>query len=808
MLKQFLLTALCGTLLIPNVAVVHAEETKYESDGHVKASGITVKYRSEDEIRDYVSKNGPKYLAPNYITEPNYTNAPYAAGELSQETLDDALKAVNTIRYIAGLEPEVDLNTKYTERVQAGAVINAVINDIDHYPKQPSGMDDNLYTLGYQGNSNANLALGYDTLASAVTNGWLEDGDEGNIARIGHRRWLLNAKMKETGFGQAGNMTGMYSTDTYGSSTYTSNVWPAQNTPVEYFGKDYPWSVSTGSDETLENVSVTMTDKRGNEYKFFKGCTDGYFNVNNEGAGVNGAIIWRPNNITYAPDDQYNVSITGLSDNQTISYTVNFFQLYESESVTISPTSLKIGVGETATITASFLPITSTAFISSCSAEYYGGISFDYDVSEDKRSVIVTGKAVGTGTIIIESSNGFTYEVPVNVVDKTVAVTSVSIDQHELSLFTDETTQLTTTVLPENAVNKNISWTSSDDTVATVDQNGLITAISAGTATITAASEENPKIFDQCAVTVEVSAEPVIVRSASLTLNGYIGINFYVSVPDDQLEDTVIYISRNGKEEKTFNAWETEIETTKEGIKRQKYSYPLAAKQMRDKVVLTVTDKEGKRKKLENADGVSFANGYEYSVEKYIAAANKYYKDNTKLISLLEQMDLYGKWAQKQFNYDAGSVQPEEITEKQVSLETLSAYKGKPDGDTQSIEMTATLTLESGTDINFYFVLPKEENISSYEITIDGKEAEVIKDSDTKTGVKYKVSIKDIAAKDLDKEHILKVEKGEKKIGLTYSALSYAYTVVEMYTGKADRSNLVNLVKALYLYWQAADQYF
>ena len=85
MLKQFLMTALCGTLLIPNVTFVHAEETAYEDDGHVKASGISVTYRSEAEIREYVRQNGPQYLSPAYITEPNYTNAPYEPGELSQE---------------------------------------------------------------------------------------------------------------------------------------------------------------------------------------------------------------------------------------------------------------------------------------------------------------------------------------------------------------------------------------------------------------------------------------------------------------------------------------------------------------------------------------------------------------------------------------------------------------------------------------------------------------------------------------------------------------------------------------------------
>ena len=79
-------------------------------------------------------------------------------------------------------------------------------------------------------------------------------------------------------------------------------------------------------------------------------------------------------------------------------------------------------------------------------------------------------------------------------------------------------------------------------------------------------------------------------------------------------------------------------ETTAEGITRQKYSYPLTALQMRDKVILTVTDKNGTIKELKSAAGVSYPNGYEYSVEKYIGIAKQYYKTNTREIILSLQI--------------------------------------------------------------------------------------------------------------------------------------------------------------------------
>ena len=68
----------------------------------------------------------------------------------------------------------------------------------------------------------------------------------------------------------------------------------------------------------------------------------------------------------------------------------------------------------------------------------------------------------------------------------TVSVTGVSLDKITLELFTGDTAPLTATVEPGNATNKALTWSTSDNTVATVDENGTVTAVGAGEATITA----------------------------------------------------------------------------------------------------------------------------------------------------------------------------------------------------------------------------------------------------------------------------------------------------------------------------------
>lgn len=73
---------------------------------------------------------------------------------------------------------------------------------------------------------------------------------------------------------------------------------------------------------------------------------------------------------------------------------------------------------------------------------------------------------------------------------KAVPATGVTLDKTELSLFTGNTETLTATVQPADATNRDVTWSSSDDTVATVDKNGTVSAVGAGEATITVTTAE------------------------------------------------------------------------------------------------------------------------------------------------------------------------------------------------------------------------------------------------------------------------------------------------------------------------------
>ena len=105
-------------------------------------------------------------------------------------------------------------------------------------------------------------------------------------------------------------------------------MWPAFNTPVQYFGSGYPWSYSTGVSEDISTVKVELKNVRTDQtWNFYQGTTDGYFNVENGGYGLSGCIIFRPSSVSYSAGDVYSVKITGLAGDLTVAYYVEFFDL-------------------------------------------------------------------------------------------------------------------------------------------------------------------------------------------------------------------------------------------------------------------------------------------------------------------------------------------------------------------------------------------------------------------------------------------------------------------------------------------------
>ncbi|MBP5564948.1 MAG: CAP domain-containing protein, partial [Lachnospiraceae bacterium] len=241
------------------VMVLSLSSNVYASNGDTGSPDLQVDYHTKAEIADYI-KNHPDSDAfkVNYDVNPVIT-PPYALGKISDSSLNGTITLMNTFRYIAGIPANVTLNSEYNELAQSAALVNAANNQMSHYPVQPSGMSNEMYQKGKKGAGSSNLGWGYGSLGSALKSGWMSDANASNIDRIGHRRWVLNPSMAQTGFGYAGSYSAMYAFDSSNSEgkNYKGVAWPAQNTPVGYFPKNDPWSISLG--EEVISATVTLT---------------------------------------------------------------------------------------------------------------------------------------------------------------------------------------------------------------------------------------------------------------------------------------------------------------------------------------------------------------------------------------------------------------------------------------------------------------------------------------------------------------------------------------------------------------------
>ena len=226
-------------------------------------------------------------------------------------------------------------------------------------------------------------------------------------------------------------------------------------------------------------------------------------------------VSWSSNNEAVATvDANGNVTakragtavITATSENgKTASCTITVNK--KDTNITITEVRLNkstetLTEGDTTTLTATVLPENTT------DSKSVSWSSSNSEVAAVDANGTVTAKSAGTAVITATSTNGKSAGCTVTVSRKEIPITEISLDKSSATLTEGETTTLVATVLPENTTDsKNVSWSSSNSEVATVDANGTVTAKSAGTAVITATSA-NGKTAG-CTVTVSRKEIPI-----------------------------------------------------------------------------------------------------------------------------------------------------------------------------------------------------------------------------------------------------------------------------------------------------------
>ena len=180
--------------------------------------------------------------------------------------------------------------------------------------------------------------------------------------------------------------------------------------------------------------------------------------------------------------------------------------------VTLSSSTISMVNGNISTLTATVSP-------SNAANKNVTWTSSNTSVATVSSSGVVTAKSVGTTTITVTTEDG-SKKATCLVTVTPIKVSGVTLNSSTISIVNGNNMILTATVSPSNAANKNVSWTSSNTSVATVSSTGVVTAKSVGTATITVTTEDGSK-----KATCLVIVEPIKVSQVTLSSNAISIIN-------------------------------------------------------------------------------------------------------------------------------------------------------------------------------------------------------------------------------------------------------------------------------------------
>jgi len=194
---------------------------------------------------------------------------------------------------------------------------------------------------------------------------------------------------------------------------------------------------------------------------------------------------------------------------------------------------IKLAGSAKMTITLNSVAIQKIAVIGRCASDEKCTINIAGEtVTTNSKSTFfmkeVTPAQVFTNKIEINNTSVKEYNLFVYLIEGVagpVAVTGVSLNKTSTSIEQGGEEQLTATVTPSNADNQNVSWSSDNASVASVDQTGKVSALSPGTATITVTTEDGNKTAS-CTVTVTAPAAPIPVTAINLnksTATIYVG---------------------------------------------------------------------------------------------------------------------------------------------------------------------------------------------------------------------------------------------------------------------------------------------
>ena len=293
----------------------------------------------------------------------------------------------------------------------------------------------------------------------------------------------------------------------------------------------------------------------------------------------------------------------------------------------------------------------------------------------------------------------------------------------------------------------------------------------------------------------------------SLTLDGSIGVNFYMELDNSVIADEDAYmhfVLANG-ETQDMKVSQAD-KKNRNGKTYYVFRCSVAAKEMTDTITAQMFSCE-KQSEL-----------YKYTVKEYAdyLFANAYEDDGTTVqnqeyadaYELIEAMVNYGSYSQIYFDYHTEALANAGITNTDVSGITAETVDKLYDSSTENLPEGitlegATLELESETVLNLFF-----SNTTGKALTFTTDNDVIL--TQKKSGDYVKVTITNIAAQDLDDDTTvyISVADDDESYSVQYSPMNYCYNVLSKETTETRTDSLKDVMRAFYIYNVKADDYF
>lgn len=378
--------------------------------------------------------------------------------------------------------------------LSASLALSSCIFDNNQSPKTPTE-----FTLIAVDNKSNSYAVG-EIFDNFVTNGGLSpkvrmsDNTEKNLSKIDFTYTIKTA------------------TDTIVTATkpfenvgnYTVTVSRENLTPVDYTIRVNPKEQSVTL-TSINAISYSNEVYKGEPYVFDGKVIANYSNDSQKDVTSKASI----STISTDTIGEKNLSISYTEGSKTCDLTLQINVIEKQptdvkvESITFNKTEIELKVEDHFIVETTILPENATnkklTWESSC---------------EDIATVVdgnITGKSVGNARITAKAQDGSNKSayIEVEVIPSFIPVTDVFLSKSIMTIVVENSFTLYAGVEPDNASNKELTWESSNSAVATVSSIGVVTGLSAGTATITATAKDGSGCNDSCVVTVVAQAVPV-----------------------------------------------------------------------------------------------------------------------------------------------------------------------------------------------------------------------------------------------------------------------------------------------------------